>query len=60
MRGERSLFVETIGQAAVRADVRQTELQRLQERLAELVEIADSTGLWTPSDKVRSALEGGR
>ena len=57
-RPERSIFVETAGQAAARADIRETELQRTGRRLAELVEIADSTALWTPSTKVRAALEG--
>ena len=57
-RPERSIFVETAGQAAARADIRETELHRVGRRLAELVEIADSTGLWTPSEKVRAALEG--
>ena len=57
-RPERSIFVETAGQAAARADIRETELQRLHGRLAELVAIADETSLWRPSSLVRAALEG--
>ena len=57
-RPERSIFVETAGQASTRADIAETELQRLQQKLAELVAVADDTGLWSPSERVRTALEG--
>jgi hypothetical protein len=51
-RPERSIFVESAGQASTRADIAETQLHRLQQRLAELV----ATGLWEPSPKVMGAL----
>jgi hypothetical protein len=53
-RPERSIFVESAGQASTRTDIAETELKRLRQRLAELV----ATGLWDPSPKVLTALEG--
>ena len=49
-RPERSIFVETAGKAATRADIRETELRRLQKGLA------DDAGLWQPPSMVREAL----
>ena len=57
-RPERSIFVEIAGQAAARADIRETELQQLQRRLAGLVRSANN--LWDPSPKVLAALDGAR
>jgi hypothetical protein len=58
-RPKRTIFVETAGQVSTRRDIAETQLQRLQQRLGELVVIAHETGLWDPSPRVLAGPGGG-